>query len=75
MTVFDVDIGDGEPIRKLPYNRNGIFLLFSLGTSIWLLSPHLFVLLSQLPTSCGHIHYVVTLEHVYFFGYCSSLLT
>lgn len=21
--VFDVDIGDGEPIRKLPYNRTG----------------------------------------------------
>lgn len=26
--VFDVDIGDGEPIRKLPYNRSGIFLVF-----------------------------------------------
>lgn len=22
--VFDVDIGDGEPMRKLPYNRSGI---------------------------------------------------
>jgi len=22
--VFNVDIGDGEPIRKLPYNRSGI---------------------------------------------------
>lgn len=21
--VFDVDIGDGEPVRKLPYNRAG----------------------------------------------------
>ena len=26
-SVFDVDIGDGEPIRKLPYNRSGIFFL------------------------------------------------
>lgn len=24
--MFDVDIGDGEPIRKLPYNRSGIFV-------------------------------------------------
>lgn len=24
-SVFDVDIGDGEPIRKLPYNRSGFF--------------------------------------------------
>jgi hypothetical protein len=24
--VFDVDIGDGEPIRKLPYNLSGKFL-------------------------------------------------
>ena len=23
--VFDVDIGDGEPIRKLPYNRGGSY--------------------------------------------------
>lgn len=23
LSVFDVDIGDGEPIRKLPYNRSG----------------------------------------------------
>lgn len=22
-SVFDVDIGDGMPIRKLPYNRSG----------------------------------------------------
>ncbi|RRT79811.1 hypothetical protein B296_00024807, partial [Ensete ventricosum] len=22
--LFDVDIGDGEPIRKLPYNRTGV---------------------------------------------------
>lgn len=29
-TVFDVDIGDGEPIRKLPYNRSGMFDLFHL---------------------------------------------
>ena len=27
LSVFDVDIGDGEPIRKLPYNRSGRFLL------------------------------------------------
>jgi hypothetical protein len=27
LSVFDVDIGDGEPIRKLPYNRSGEFLL------------------------------------------------
>ncbi|KOM37049.1 hypothetical protein LR48_Vigan03g043000 [Vigna angularis] len=27
--VFDVDIGDGMPIRKLPYNRSGeVILLF-----------------------------------------------
>ncbi|KAE8686785.1 cytochrome c bioproteinsis protein CCS1 [Hibiscus syriacus] len=26
--VFDVDIGDGEPIRKLPYNRSGPTLSF-----------------------------------------------
>lgn len=26
LSVFDVDIGDGEPIRKLPYNRSGKFL-------------------------------------------------
>lgn len=26
-SVFDVDIGDGEPIRKLPYNRSGMLLL------------------------------------------------
>ena len=25
--VFDVDIGDGEPIRKLPYNRSGTWML------------------------------------------------
>lgn len=25
--VFNVDIGDGEPIRKLPYNRAGLFLV------------------------------------------------
>lgn len=33
-SVFDVDIGDGEPIRKLPYNRSGINfvgLVFSCG--------------------------------------------
>ena len=24
--MFDVDIGDGEPIRKLPYNLSGKFL-------------------------------------------------
>lgn len=23
-SVFDVDIGDGEPIRKLPYNLSGL---------------------------------------------------
>ena len=26
LSVFDVDIGDGEPIRKLPYNLSGKFL-------------------------------------------------
>jgi phospholipase A-2-activating protein len=26
--VFNVDIGDGEPIRKLPYNRSGIAHVF-----------------------------------------------
>jgi hypothetical protein len=25
--VFNVDIGDGEPIRKLPYNRSGTTLI------------------------------------------------
>lgn len=29
-SVFDVDIGDGEPIRKLPYNRSGIFILLGI---------------------------------------------
>lgn len=28
LSVFDVDIGDGEPIRKLPYNQSGILGLF-----------------------------------------------
>lgn len=28
--VFDVDIGDGEPIRRLPYNRAGLSLLFQI---------------------------------------------
>lgn len=30
-SVFDVDIGDGEPIRKLPYNLAGeLFTAFSI---------------------------------------------
>lgn len=24
--VFDVDIGDGEPTRKLPYNKGGDYI-------------------------------------------------
>ena len=27
-SVFDVDIGDGEPIRKLPYNRSGTLCFY-----------------------------------------------
>jgi len=35
LSVFDVDIGDGEPIRKLPYNRSGEFLLLPFECLWW----------------------------------------
>lgn len=42
LSVFDVDIGDGEPIRKLPYNRSGRFLLLPF-ECLWLcVNGHVF---------------------------------
>lgn len=35
-SVFDVDIGDGEPIRKLPHNRSGgSLILFLFPYNLW----------------------------------------
>ena len=31
--MFDVDIGDGQPIRKLPYNQSGMLIFVSINNS------------------------------------------